>query len=61
MLGMVDKSDPPTFDMNVDDGYLEKLVEAALVMFPLLEVNILNGWAGVYDTTPDHHEQYGTG
>jgi len=56
MLGMVDKSDPPTFNMNVDDGYLEKLVEAALTRVPLLEkANILNGWAGLYDTTPDHH------
>ncbi len=56
MLGMVDKSDPPTFNMNVDDGYLEKLVEAALMRVPLLEqANILNGWAGLYDTTPDHH------
>ena len=56
MLGMVDKSDPPTFSMNVDDGYLEKLVEAALMRVPLLEkANILNGWAGLYDTTPDHH------
>ncbi len=56
MLGMVDKSDPPTFNMNVDDAYLEKLVEAALTRVPLLEkANILNGWAGLYDTTPDHH------
>jgi len=56
MLGMVDKSDPPTFNMNVDDAYLEKLVEAALMRVPLLEqANILNGWAGLYDTTPDHH------
>jgi len=56
MLGMVDKSDPPTFNTNVDDGYLEKLVEAALTRVPLLEkANILNGWAGLYDTTPDHH------
>ena len=56
MLGMVDKSDPPTMSMNVDDGYLEKLVEAALTRVPLLEkANILNGWAGLYDTTPDHH------
>jgi sarcosine oxidase subunit beta len=56
MLGMVDKADPPTFNMNVDDGYLEKLVEAALSRVPLLEkANILNGWAGLYDTTPDHH------
>jgi sarcosine oxidase subunit beta len=56
MLGMVDKSDPPTFNMNVDDAYLEKLVEAALDRVPVLEkANILNGWAGLYDTTPDHH------
>ncbi|HEY2923727.1 MAG TPA: FAD-binding oxidoreductase [Candidatus Eisenbacteria bacterium] len=56
MLGMVDKSDPPTFSMNVDEGYLEKLVEAALMRVPALErANILNGWAGLYDTTPDHH------
>jgi len=56
MLGMVDKADPPTDNMNVDDGYLEKLVEAALDRVPILEqANILNGWAGLYDTTPDHH------
>ena len=56
MLGMVDKSDPPTTSMVVDDGYLEKLVEAALDRVPILEkANILNGWAGLYDTTPDHH------
>ncbi|TMQ59684.1 MAG: FAD-dependent oxidoreductase [Candidatus Eisenbacteria bacterium] len=56
MLGMVDKSDPPTFSTNVDEGYLEKLVEAALMRAPILEkANILNGWAGLYDTTPDHH------
>jgi sarcosine oxidase subunit beta len=56
MLGMVDKSDPPTMSMVVDDGYLEKLVEAALDRVPILEkANILNGWAGLYDTTPDHH------
>ncbi|MBI4364493.1 MAG: FAD-binding oxidoreductase [Candidatus Latescibacteria bacterium] len=56
MLGMVDKTDPPTFSMNVDDGYLEKLVEAALMRVPVMEkANILNGWAGLYDTTPDHH------
>ncbi len=56
MLGMVDKSDPPTTSMTVDDGYLEKLVDAALYRVPVLEkANILNGWAGLYDTTPDHH------
>jgi len=56
MLGMVDKSDPPTMSMVVDDGYLEKLVDAALGRVPILEqANILNGWAGLYDTTPDHH------
>ncbi len=61
MLGMVDKSDPPTFSMLVDDAYLEKLVEAALLRVPLLEkANILNGWAGLYDTTPDHHAIVGT-
>jgi len=56
MLGMVDKADPPTFNETVDDGYLEKLVEAALARVPILEkANIINGWAGLYDTTPDHH------
>jgi sarcosine oxidase subunit beta len=56
MMGMVDKSDPPTASMNVDDAYLEKLVEAALARVPSLErANIMNGWAGLYDSTPDHH------
>jgi glycine/D-amino acid oxidase-like deaminating enzyme len=56
MLGMVDKSDPPTTSLVVDEGYLEKLVEAALLRVPCLEqANIVNGWAGLYDTSPDHH------
>jgi sarcosine oxidase subunit beta len=56
MMGMVDKNDPPTSSMNVDEGYLEKLVEAALLRVPCLEhANIMNGWAGLYDSTPDHH------
>ena len=56
MLGMVDKSDPPTTSLVVDEGYLEKLVEAALLRVPCLErANIMNGWAGLYDTSPDHH------
>jgi sarcosine oxidase subunit beta len=56
MLGMVDKNDPPTTSLVVDEGYLEKLVEAALLRVPCLErANIMNGWAGLYDTSPDHH------
>lgn len=56
MLGMVDRSDPPTTSLIVDEGYLEKLVEAALTRVPCLErANIMNGWAGLYDTSPDHH------
>ncbi len=56
MMGMVDKNDPPTSSMNVDESYLEKLVEAALLRVPCLErANIMNGWAGLYDTSPDHH------
>jgi sarcosine oxidase subunit beta len=56
MLGMVDKSDPPTTSLVVDEGYLEKLVEAALLRVPCLErANIMNGWAGLYDSSPDHH------
>jgi sarcosine oxidase subunit beta len=56
MMGMVDKNDPPTTSMVVDDAYLEKLVEAALARVPCMErANIMNGWAGLYDSTPDHH------
>jgi len=56
MMGMVDKNDPPTSSMVVDEAYLEKLVEAALARVPGLErANIMNGWAGLYDSTPDHH------
>lgn len=45
MMGMVDKNDPPTSSMVVDEGYLEKLVEAALLRVLCLEhANIINGW-----------------
>lgn len=56
MMGMIDKNDPPTSSMLVDEGFLEKIVEAVVMRVPCMErANIMNAWAGLYDSSPDHH------
>lgn len=54
MMGMSDPNEPSSFNLNVDRDFMEKVVEAAVQRAPLLErAEILRGWAGLYDVTPD--------
>jgi len=56
LMGLADKDEPPSFNETVDWGFLERVIELAMHRVPSLErAEILRGWAGLYDTTPDHH------
>ncbi len=54
LFGMTDLAEPPSFNLSVDWGFLEKVVDQALHRIPpLAGATVRRGWAGLYDTTPD--------
>lgn len=56
LMGMADESEPPSFSLDVDWSWLEKVAEAAMGRLPGLErARIMKGWAGLYCISPDHH------
>lgn len=55
LLGMTDPAEPESFRTDVDWDFLDHLVEHATDRFPALEeAEIMTGWAGLYEVTPDH-------
>jgi len=56
LLGLSNKDEPPGFRTDVDQEFRFYVAELAINRFPVLEnATLRNGWAGLYDTTPDHH------
>jgi sarcosine oxidase subunit beta len=56
LLGWADKSVKPSFDISIDPDYTDAILEKALYRIPQLEqAEIANQWAGLYESTPDHH------
>lgn len=56
LLGWADGSVKPSFDISIDPDYTDAILEKALYRIPQLEeAEIANQWAGLYETTPDHH------
>ncbi len=54
LMGMSDQQEPPSFNTNVDYHFLERVIEMAVRRAPILEeAEILRGWGGLYDITPD--------
>jgi sarcosine oxidase subunit beta len=54
LMGMSDHDEPSSFNTNVDYHFLERVIEAAVRRAPILEqAEILRGWGGLYDITPD--------
>jgi sarcosine oxidase subunit beta len=54
LFGMTDKEEPPSFNTNMNWGFLDKVGEQAMHRVPVLaEAGIMDAWAGLYDTTPD--------
>jgi sarcosine oxidase subunit beta len=55
LLGMTDPAEPESFRTDVDWDFLDHLVEHATQRFPALEdAEIMTGWAGLYEVTPDN-------
>jgi len=60
LLGWADKSIAPSFDESVDPDYTDAILMKALDRIPALETaEVAKGWAGLYETTPDHHSIIG--
>lgn len=60
LLGMSDPDQEPGFDLSYTEGWLPRLGDAIRGRAPaLLEVGLVNGWAGLYEVTPDHNALLG--
>lgn len=54
LMGMSDPAEPESFRTDVEWDFLDHLVEHATQRFPALEnAEIMTGWAGLYEMTPD--------
>jgi len=62
LLGWADKTVKPGFDISVDPDYTDTILMKALDRVPKLETaEVSRSWAGLYETTPDHHAIIGYG
>jgi len=56
LMGMSDPDEPSSFNTHVDQNFLEKIIEIAILRSPVLEeTQILRGWSGLYSITPDEN------
>jgi sarcosine oxidase, subunit beta len=56
LLGWADKTVKPSYDVSIDPAYTDGILERALDRIPALaDAEIAGQWAGLYETTPDHH------
>jgi len=52
--------EPPGFNLDRDDAWIPRLVEAIARRAPsLAEVGVVGGWAGLYEVTPDDNALIG--
>jgi sarcosine oxidase subunit beta len=55
-MGWADSDVEPGFDESQDPDYNDNILMKALDRIPQLETaEVANSWAGLYETTPDHH------
>ena len=60
LLGMSDPDEEPGFDLGYSENWLPRLGAAIGTRTPqLLDVGLRNGWAGLYEVTPDHNALIG--
>jgi len=60
LFGMANRDEPSTWDKTVDEEWMGTTVEALVNRAPAFEnANILRGWAGFYEVTPDHNPLLG--
>ena len=56
VIGGTDRDRAPSFVDTVDESLLERLITAATRRFPdLVDAQVLRGWAGLREMTPDDH------
>lgn len=56
LMGWADKNVPPGFDESQDPDYNDNILMKALERIPKMETaTVANSWAGLYESTPDHH------
>ena len=56
LMGESDHDEPPSFNQGVDWDFLARVSEHATRRLPkLAEAEIRTGWAGLYETSPDHN------
>jgi sarcosine oxidase subunit beta len=54
LVGMTDRREPSSFNVETDEAFLEMLIDHAVRRVPALEQGrVIRGWAGLYDVTPD--------
>jgi sarcosine oxidase, subunit beta len=54
LMGMSDPDEPPSFNLNWDYSFMEKVIDKAVQRAPILEdCEINRGWGGLYAITPD--------
>ncbi|HEX5499775.1 MAG TPA: FAD-binding oxidoreductase [Thermomicrobiales bacterium] len=60
LFGMANRDEPSGFRKTVDDDWLLTTVEALVARAPAFaDANILKGWAGFYEVTPDDNPLLG--
>ncbi|MDP9363628.1 MAG: FAD-binding oxidoreductase [Chloroflexota bacterium] len=60
LFGMGNPDEPSGGDKTVDDGWMLATVEALVERIPAFaEANVLRGWAGFYEITPDDNPVLG--
>ncbi len=60
LMGMTDKEEPPSFNTNIDWGFLDKVINQAVHRAPILEqAGFMRGWGGLYAVTPDDNPVIG--
>ncbi len=56
LIGMSNEDEPPSFSQTFDEEFGEKMLATAMHRIPVLELASPRAkWAGLYETTPDHH------
>jgi sarcosine oxidase, subunit beta len=60
LFGMANREEPSGFNKTVDEEWMATTVEALIARCPAFaEANILKGWAGFYEITPDDNPLLG--
>ncbi len=58
LFGWAQPGVQPNFDISVDPDYTDQILERVMLRVKeelLEEIEVANQWAGLYETTPDHH------